>query len=269
METVNYRALVRSIGSRKSLGQCFLVNSSIATMESAYGKGLNVIELGPGLGILTKELCITAKRVVAIEKDSRLFDILKSTLESKKLKLINDDFFSVDVKKLGSIDIMVSNIPYNLSSKVIYWLSSNDIPALICIQKEFAHHMLAKPGTRDYSKLSVVTSLRFKAHYVKNVAAGNFYPVPKVDSCIVYLAPRATVVNERIVSIISFIMNHKKKLLHNAIVDSAKSFGITKELARKLSSELKNSDARPFQLEPEVILEIAEHIDAFLSDQKE
>src|ERR1700733_737369 len=138
MESSDYRNAIRNLHAKKSLGQSFLVNISIATMEAEYAKSMNVIELGPGLGILTKELCKTAKKVIAIEKDQRLFDMLSAEIQSPKLNLINNDFFLVDVSSLGKIDIMVSNIPYNLSSKLIYWLSVNKIPALICIQKEFA-----------------------------------------------------------------------------------------------------------------------------------
>lgn len=267
MEEQGYRNIIKSIGARRSLGQNFLVNSSIAAMESVYAKGMNVLELGPGLGILTIELCKTAKRVIAIEKDDRLFELLKDQLKSKKLRLINADFFDVDPKTLGKIDILVANIPYALSSKTIYWLSKNNIPALICVQKEFAQHMLAKPGTRDYSRLSVVSSLKFKSHRVKDISRGNFYPVPNVDSCILYLVPKPNKLDDRLIETISLIMNHKKKRLKNALVDSAKGFGITKDHAKTLSESL-DGDARPFQLDPDKILEIAKHINSIL-DQKE
>ncbi len=266
MEGSEYRSIVKGLGAHKSFGQNFLVNASIAAMEAEYARGMNVIELGPGLGILTEELCRTAKRVTAIEKDDRLAEILRNRVESKRLKLINDDFFSIDYKSLGKIDIMVSNIPYNLSSKVIYWLGKSDIPALICVQKEFAEHMVAKPGTRDYSKLSVVSTLRFRVHKVKEVGRGNFYPVPRVDSCIIYLAPKSGTISDSVISTISLIMNHKKKRLKNTIVDSASGFSITKERARRLAAEIKEADSRPFQLEAEKMLEIAQSINGALAD---
>jgi len=268
MEIGYYKSIAKGLGPRKFLGQNFLVSESIAEMESKYAEDLNVVELGPGLGILTRELCKTAKSVTAIEKDNRLYDILYTEIKSEKLKLINADFFEVDRKNIGKPDIMVSNIPYNLSSKTIYWLASNNIPALICIQKEFADHMLAKPGSRDYSRLSVVSALRFKAHRVKEVSAGNFYPTPKVDSCLVYLAPRSVKIDDKVFTIISLIMNHKKKRLHNAIADSSEALGITKDEAKKISSKLDDPELRPFHLEPEKILMIAEKISGYL-DQKE
>lgn len=262
MERSDYIHIARNLGVHKSMGQNFLLSNEIAAMESNYGKGLRVIELGPGLGILTRELCRSAKKVVAVEKDARLFEMLANELSSKKLKLIKGDFFEVDDAELNGAQIMISNIPYELSSKVIYWLSSREMPALLCLQKEFASHMLAKPGSRDYSKLSVISSLKFNIHKIKDVPAGNFYPIPRVDSCIVYLVPKKIELGKKDISIISLIMNHKKKRLKNAVVDSSSALGITKERARQIAGSIKNSDARPFHLEPQEILKIARQLGA-------
>ena len=111
MDASDYINIARNLGVHRSMGQNFLLNNDIAVMESAYGKGMCVVELGPGMGILTKELCKTAKKVIAIEKDERLFEMLKGELKSRKLTLINDDFFSVDQKVFDGVDIMGANIP--------------------------------------------------------------------------------------------------------------------------------------------------------------
>ncbi len=264
MEFQEYREIIDGIGARRSLGQSFLMNESIARMEAAYGKGMNVLELGPGLGILTKELCASARSVVAVEKDSRLIDILKMGIKSRKLRLMNLDFFDVDIGSFGDPDIMISNIPYSLSSKVIQWLLDHRMPALICVQREFADHMTAVPGTRDYSKLSVVSSLAFKVHRVREVAAGNFYPKPKVDSEIIYLAPRPTKLNGSEMSTISLLMNHKKKRLRNAIMDSSRSLRLDRRDARKLSEEVGEGGLRPFQMDPSALLDVSRRINALL-----
>ena len=264
MEFQEYREIIDGIGARRSLGQSFLVNESIARMEAAYGKGMNVLELGPGLGILTRELCASARSVVAVEKDPRLTDMLKMSIKSRRLRLVGRDFFEVDAGSFGKPDIMISNIPYSLSSKVIQWLLEHRMPALICVQREFADHMTAIPGTRDYSKLSVVSSLAFKVHKVKEVAAGNFYPKPKVDSEIVYLAPRSTELSGSEMSTISLLMNHKKKRLRNAIMDSCKSLRLDRRAARKLSEEVGESTVRPFQMGPSELLEVSRRINALL-----
>jgi 16S rRNA (adenine1518-N6/adenine1519-N6)-dimethyltransferase len=93
--------------------------------------------------------------------------------------------------------------------------------------------------------------------------------MPRVNSRIIYLAPKNITIDEKLSSIISLVMNHKKKRMRNALVDSAKGLGITKEKARELSNTLDDPTSRPFQLEPEKILEIADRIAASLHNQKE
>lgn len=268
MDKFNYIGAIKALRPNKSLGQCFLISRDIAAIEAEYARGMNALELGPGMGMLTEELCKVAKHVVAIEKDPRLVEIIKERLGSERLMLIGSDFFSADMGSIGKIDIMVSNIPYNLSSKVIGWLSGRGIPALICIQKEFAEHMSARPNTRSYSKLSVISSLSFKVHVVRNVGAGNFYPKPRVDSSLVYLAPRDIQIGESEKGIISLIMNHKKKRLGNAIVDSANGLGISKKEAHEVSAHIEKKDSRPFQLEPPELLDIAKMINSMLDNSK-
>lgn len=255
-----HESMAGTFRPRRSLGQNFLISKDIAAIEAKYAKGMSVLELGPGTGILTVELCKTAKRVIAIEKDARLAGMLAAKIRDERLTLIEADFFSVDFSALGRLDIMVSNIPYNLSSRVIYWLGGRNMPALICIQKEFAEHMLAKPGTRDYSKLSVISSLGFNVHHVRDVPAGCFYPKPRVDSCIIYLTPRRNPISSDVAAMISLIMNHKKKRLRNAIIDSSKELGLTKGEARGISEGFESAGSRPFQLEPVKILDIARQL---------
>lgn len=260
--------MAKGFGAKKSLGQNFLVSEEIAALEAKYSKGLSVVELGPGLGILTRELCKSAKRVVAIERDTRLIELLKMEIKSKKLELLNSDFFEIDIEKIKPIDIMISNIPYNLSSKTIYWLGLNQIPALVCVQKEFADHIFAEPGSRSYSKLSVVCSLEFRMHHVKEVSAGNFYPKPRVDSSIIYLIPKHNPIDEAYMEILSMIMNHKKKTLRNSIIDSSDGFGISKKVAKELADLIPNNALRTFKMSPQEILEVSKHIHLSLQGMK-
>src|SRR5690349_21760406 len=122
----------------KSLGQNFLKNRDVAIAEAAHSYEKVVLEIGPGYGILTKELCKHAKRVIAVEKDANLYRFLTNEIKSKKLKLINKDFFKASDEELETekIDIVIANIPYNLSSKVVEWLFTNSKQAVLCLQKE-------------------------------------------------------------------------------------------------------------------------------------
>lgn len=252
---MEYRAIIDAIGPRRREGQCFLVNSSVAAFEAGYARGLSVLEMGPGLGILTKELCAVARHVTAIEKDIRLFERLRVELPLANLSLINADFLESDMEALGEFDIMVSNIPYNLSSRVVSWLWDNRMPALLCVQREFAEHMVAKPGTPSYSRLSVMSSLLFSVHSVRRVGAGEFYPVPRVDSELVYMVPKKAGLPDLTADVIRLIMNHKKKRLRNAIIDSASEFGASKARAREAADAMRMRDRRPFQMSPMEILD--------------
>ncbi|MGC8547719.1 MAG: 16S rRNA (adenine(1518)-N(6)/adenine(1519)-N(6))-dimethyltransferase RsmA [Candidatus Micrarchaeia archaeon] len=250
---------------KKRLGQSFLINQHIAEIEAAHAVGKNVLELGPGLGILTKELCKVANKVVAVELDRLLFLRLSQDISASNLKLVNKDFFKASSKELelDKIDIMIANIPYNLSSKTIGFLENNQLQGVLCLQKEFVEHMLAKPNTRKYSKLSVMAQLTFSMTKIMDVSRGNFVPVPKVDSCIVYLKPKAQI-NNKEEEAISGIMQHKKKTLRNALIDALK-----RDLAIEEIEEIAKStgleNERVFALSPEKILEIAKLVSGRLN----
>lgn len=251
---------IEGMWAKKKEGQHFLVDRNIAQLEAAYANGLRVIEVGAGLGMLTEELCKKAKDVIAVEKDVRLFEKLEASLNHKNLKLICSDFFDLDFDEIGKIDMMVANIPYSLSSKIVGWLGAMQMPAVLCVQKEFAGHMSAKPGSRSYSRLSVMSSLRFKIYNVRAVPAGDFYPPPKVDSAIVYIVPKNKKIGEDVAEVITMIMNHKKKTVRNAIIDSEAELGLTKEQVDKIIGGTDYAKIRPVHLEPEKILEIAEKV---------
>lgn len=268
----DYTELINSFGPKKGLGQNFLRNKSIASIESEYSYGKKVIEIGPGLGILTEQLCSNAKEVVAVEKDKNLYEYLKSTLggKFKNLKLINDDFFKggYDFK---DYDIMISNIPYNLSSKTISWLEVNNKDALLCVQREFANHLLAKPDSNDYSKLSVVSELKFKVDKIMRVSRNNFYPVPKVDSELIYLTNKGIDIDYKDIGIISLLMEHKKKTLRNAIIDSRTKFKIKnkdddiKSILAYLSDENIDINERVFKIDANRLLEISRTLNHHLA----
>ena len=254
---------------KKKLGQVFLVNEHIAEVEAVHAEGKNVIELGPGRGILTKKLCEKAKFVLAVEKDEALCKILNATMKSKNLELINADFFKLGNGMLEKykIDIMIANVPYNLSSKVIEFLIENRLQAILCLQKEFVEHMLAEPGTKDYSRLSVMSHLCIRVTKILDVKRGNFSPIPRVDSAVIYVKPLKTEITKEESHIINLLMQHKKKRLRNAFIDSRHSLGITKDDASRISEKLRNKESRLFAMSPEEILSTAREIIPLLSQK--
>ncbi|MDE1865223.1 MAG: ribosomal RNA small subunit methyltransferase A [Candidatus Micrarchaeota archaeon] len=244
--------------ANKREGQHFLMDRSIAEIEAAYGEGRRVLEMGSGMGILTEALCKKAKSVISVEKDRGLFERLEYTLISDKLRLINKDFFELGDKEIGECDIMISNIPYKLSSKVVSWLGARSMPAVLCVQKEFAEHMTASPGSKSYSRLSVESELRFKVYKVRDVPPTCFHPMPHVDSAIVYLVPKKVKIAKRADEVITALMNHKKKTLRNALMDSCRTLGVGKEEMSEISAKVGEGSQRPLHMNPEEILEVAE-----------
>jgi len=243
----------------KSLGQNFLVNKAVAEAEAEHALGKNVLELGSGYGMLTKELCKKAKLVVSVELDRNLFSMLKHEMKEKNLKLINKDFFkaSEEELELKTTDIMISNVPYTLSSKVISFLAKHRLQAVLCLQKEFVEHMIAEAGAKNYSKLSVMFQLGFSHTRLLEVSKGSFMPVPKVDSTVIYIKPKDTTLTAEESGIINAIMQHKKKTLRNAIVDSHQYFGKKGKELELLAESVDEREERVFKLNPERLLAIA------------
>jgi 16S rRNA (adenine1518-N6/adenine1519-N6)-dimethyltransferase len=255
-----------NVRSNRRLGQVFLINEGVAYAEAAHAHGKVVIEIGPGPGMLTQFLCQNAKKVIAVEKDLRLYTILKHEMHEDNLVLINKDFLDATDRELEleNADILISNIPYNLSSSVIGWLAEKRMQAVLCLQKEFVDHMLARPNTKDYSKLSVITSLLFRVTRIMHVSRGSFRPIPKVDSEVVYIKPLGASITDRQLYLIGLIMQHKKKTLRNAIIDSHSGLGIDKDRCGELAARLDGNERRVFKMDPQEILEASRKLEKLL-----
>ena len=248
------------------MGQVFLLNRDIALNEAEHAYGKNVLEIGPGHGILTVELCGKAKKVIAVEKDKLLYDELRRNFNFENLVLINADFLDLTDQELdpASIDIVVSNIPYVISSEVISWLVKHRKEAILCLQKEFVEHMMAVPGTRGYTKLSVFSSLSLSISEIMVVDKGNFNPIPSIDSEIIYLKPKAGPgVTDDEWRVINALMQHKKKTVRRAILDSESSLHTGKETADAISSQDIYSKRRIFSMSPVELLLLARLIISF------
>ena len=192
-----------SIYPKKSLGQNFIldlnVTNKIAKSISCYQK--NMIEVGPGPGSLTRSvLNCGANSVVAIEKDIKMMRCLTDLkkISGDKLTLINNDILSLSLDDLGPFPkTIIGNLPYNISSKLItswlkeIFLNSNILieNILITVQKELADRLIADENSKKYGRLSVFTKLLSDINKVFELAPENFYPKPKVVSCVIKITP--------------------------------------------------------------------------------
>jgi 16S rRNA (adenine1518-N6/adenine1519-N6)-dimethyltransferase len=185
------KAILAQLGvsPTKAKGQNFLVDDTVAEREVDYlqiSPGETILEVGPGLGVLTSRLIPLAEKVVAIEIDRAVASYVRS--EFKSVELIEADALDVAWPKF---DRFISNIPYSISSPLIFKLLDHDFKmAVIMVQKEFADRMVAKADTDDYSRLSVSVYYRAKAEMMEKVGRTRFWPEPEVDSAVVRLTPR-------------------------------------------------------------------------------
>lgn len=182
----------------KSLGQNFLVDNNVLRkiVDSAeITKEDTVIEIGTGIGTLTKELSSKAKKVIAIEIDTNLLKILEETLvDCNNVTIINQDILKTDIKKIldennvkGDIKI-VANLPYYITTAIIMKFLESGIEFdsfVIMIQKEVASRILAKPSTKDYGSLTVAIQYYAESNIVMNVPKSAFIPEPNVESSVI------------------------------------------------------------------------------------
>lgn len=187
----------------KSLGQNFLIDTNVIDriLEGARVKeGDYVIEVGPGIGTLTKEMGRSAEKVVAIEIDKTLIPILEETLEDfPNIEVINQDILKVNVQELvkeklnGGPVKLVANLPYYITTPIVMKFLEEDIPVtdiVVMVQKEVADRMNAKPNTKDYGALSVAVQYYCDTEIVAKAPRHMFVPQPNVDSIVIGLHVR-------------------------------------------------------------------------------
>lgn len=211
--------------SKRKTGQNFLIDRNVAEREVKYAditKDDVVLEVGPGTGILTKLLAARAKKVIAIEIDGELVDKLKQFLPDN-VELIHGDALKIDFETLPRFNKIVSNLPFQISSHITFKFLGCDFSlAVLIYQKEFADRMVAKSGSKDYSRLSVGIYYKTNCDIIDTVSRTCFYPQPRVDSCMVKLSPRESppfsVHDESFFfDLTRELFNHRRKKIKNTL----------------------------------------------------
>ena len=187
----------------KSLGQNFLIDTNVIDriLEGARVKeGDYVIEVGPGIGTLTKEMGRSAEKVVAIEIDKTLIPILEETLaDFPNIEVINQDILKVNVQELvkeklnGGPVKLIANLPYYITTPIVMKFLEEDIPVtdiVVMVQKEVADRMNAQPNSKDYGALSVAVQYYCDTEIVAKAPRHMFMPQPNVDSTVIGLHVR-------------------------------------------------------------------------------
>ncbi len=179
----------------KELGQNFLSNPGTAKKiveKTGISEDNYVLEIGPGLGALTILLAKKAFHVTAVEKDGRLIPLLKTEIDNQGIKnvdIIHQDVLKIHIKEILKDKklVVIGNLPYNISSQILFKLVEERRyieKAFLMFQKELAIRILAPPGGRDYSRLSVVSQYAAKIGFVAEIGPASFFPSPEVNSTI-------------------------------------------------------------------------------------
>ncbi|MCI2046299.1 MAG: 16S rRNA (adenine(1518)-N(6)/adenine(1519)-N(6))-dimethyltransferase RsmA [Faecalibacterium sp.] len=189
---------------KKGFGQNFIINPGVcphiveaAGIDSSFG----VLEIGPGIGVLTKELAARAAKVVAVEVDERLPPLLQETLAGvDNVKIVLGDVLKTDLRALiaeefpGLRVAVCANLPYYITSPILMKLLEERLPIeniTVMVQKEAAQRLTAAPGSRDSGAISYAVACYAQPALLFTVQPGSFYPAPKVTSAVIRLDVRA------------------------------------------------------------------------------
>ena len=210
---------------KKSLGQNFLFDTNITDKIVKYSLPLSntVIEIGPGSGTLTKSILkLNVNKIILIEKDKSLIKLLQNLKEKyNSIEIYNKDALSLPIWELGTGPReVIANLPYNISTKILINLlkhSSNFTKLTMMFQKEVANRIIAKPGTKSYGRLSVISQLKTKTKILFDIPDTAFFPKPKVQSTLIQFIPYENKKNnfnfEKMEQLTRLVFSKKRKML--------------------------------------------------------
>lgn len=230
------RALMQQHGKQfaKSLGQNFLTDAGVLDCiveQSGIGAETDVLEIGPGIGVLTARLCCSARKVVSVELDDKLLPILADTLaEFDNVEIVHGDILKTDIgalvqERFGGKKVQVAaNLPYYITSPILMrliearrWISS----VTVMVQKEVAQRIAASPGGKDYGVLSVAVQAYGDVELLTEVPPESFLPPPKVSSAVIRIRlsdePRIAANETLFFKIVKASFAQRRKTLCNSL----------------------------------------------------
>ena len=248
--------------AKKKWGQNFLVDNNLLEKiinNVKIDSNKNVLEIGPGQGALSEKLVGICNELHMVEIDRDLIAILKQHNKLSQAEIINQDILKVDLPALDIENpVVVGNIPYNITSPIVFWLIkylASWNRAYLMVQKELAQRLTAKIGTKDYSRLTVMTSLYFDIKICFLISPNVFLPKPKVQSAFIEIIKKENSSHHDINlksfdQVVRMAFNQRRKMLRNSL--------------SSLNIDIKNCaidfTERPEQLSVEDFIEISNNI---------
>jgi len=248
---------------KKHLGQHFLTDQNVAKRitDSLSAEGCsNVLEVGPGKGVLTEILLERAGiNLVPVEIDHESVEYLIQQFPSIGPKLVEADFLSLNLSDLFSDDFrIIGNFPYNISSQIFFKVldHKDQVKEVVCmIQKEVADRIISPPGNKTYGILSVLLQTWYKIDYLFSVKPGSFFPVPGVQSAVIRLVrndrTELGVDPKKFKLVVKTSFNQRRKMLRNSVKSLLNTDVMENPLFQK----------RPEQLSVEQFIELTQFIE--------
>jgi len=209
----------------KRFGQNFLIDANVLkkiVKTAEISKADLVLEVGPGLGVLSYELAKNAAILISIELDKRLIEVVKENLaEFDNFEIINQDALEFDLQQLPKNSLLVANLPYNVATPIIVKaLESGRFKRLVfLVQKEVAQRLFARPASKNYGALSLIVQYYGQAKRLADVSPNSFFPAPKVTSSIVKIDVNKDVkANPELFELIHIGFKHRRKTLKKNLI---------------------------------------------------
>jgi len=255
------KSLLRShrISPKKALGQSFMIEPSMFSHMAEYASldhSDTVLDIGAGLGFLTRFLAERCRMVLGVETDPELVNVLREEMSDvPNVKVIQGNVFKVGLPRFNKV---VAIPPYYISSQLLLWLFGKHVDvAVLILQREFAYRLKASIGSDNYGWLAVLTHYFAEVEVLEDVPKSMFYPQPAIDSIIVRLKPRKsypfTVKDETAFRQIvqSFFTRRNRKVRNRVLSYLEDVCGLSKEVARNVAEEIPFRDKRVRDLAPE------------------
>jgi len=234
--------------AKRHLGQNFLVDARVREriiQAAEISPGEVILEIGPGRGDLTESLIAAGAVVYAVEKDTALVPRLRQRIPDERLQVMTGDFLKISIPEIPTVDKVVGNIPYNISTPIIEKLIDERAVLrhiFLTVQREFARRLIAEPGTKDYGALTCFVRYFYDVREHFLIHPQSFRPVPRVTSSFIELSYRDPVVRARderlLFKITRMAFSRRRKTLVNALVET-----VSREKLKTVLAEM-NLDER-------------------------